>query len=335
MPIQPDIGSVHVNQILTGISVGFMLDPADFVADRAWPNVPVQKKSDSYYVFDRRFWMRNQMRKRSPGTESQGTGFDVAPDAYLCEVYGLHADISDIIRSNTDSPINLDRENTSLLAQQALIARESTWKTAALATGSWDTTSQTGVASASPAANQFTRWDFATGSDPVANINAWKRIIKFDRFTGKDPNVLLIGQEVWDALKTNASIIDRIKYGQTAPGPAQVTRNVVAQLFELDEILVGKATEVTSAEGAATTTAATIIGKQGLLFYRPPAAGVMTASAGYTFSWTGLHGMSQMGHRIKKFRMEHLESDRIELQMAYAQKVISRDLGLYLQTMVS
>jgi hypothetical protein len=335
MPIQPDIGNVHVNQILTNISVGFMLAPGDFIADQAWPNVPVEKKSDSYYVFDRRFWMRNQVRERAPGTESQGTGFNVAPDAYLCKVFSLHTDISDIIRSNTDSPIQLDRENTSLLSQQALINREATWVAKAMVAGSWDTTSQAGVASASPSANQFTRWDFATGSDPVANINAWKRIIKFDRFTGKDANVLAIGQEVWDALKTNASIIDRIKYGQTAPGPAQVTRNVVAQLFELDEILVGRATQVTSAEGAATTTAATIVGKQGLLFYRPPSAGVMTASAGYTFSWKGYHGMSQMGHRIRKFRMENLESDRIEMTMAYDQKVISRDLGLYLSAMVS
>ena len=33
-------------------------------------------------------------------------------------------------------------------------------------------------------------------------------------------------------------IVDRLKYGQTAPRPAQVTKEAMAALFELDEIMV-------------------------------------------------------------------------------------------------
>jgi hypothetical protein len=333
MPIQPDLGAVHVNRPLTNISLAFMLDPSAFVADRAFPNIPVEYRSDTFYTFDRTFWLRDNMRKRGPGTESQGTGFEVATTPYLCDLFALHVDVSDIVRANADGAINMDRESTSLLVQQAMIKREKTWAARALVGASW-TSTQTGVASASPGANQFTRWDFA-GADPVAQILAWKRIVQITNFTGKRPNVLVIGQEVWDALLTNASIMDRLKYGQTQGRPAQVTMSAVAQLLELDEIIVGSSVEVTSAEGVTPVTAATIIGKKGLLFYRPSAPGMMTPSAGYTFSWRGYHGMTDMGHRIKKFRMEPIASDRIEVEMAYDQRVISADLGVFLDVMVS
>jgi len=58
-------------------------------------------------------------------------------------------------------------------------------------------------------------------------------------------------------------------------------------------------------------------------------------SGGYTFSWNGFAGAGPQGQRIKRFRMEHLESDRIEAQMAYDQKLVGADLGCYFATIVA
>ena len=70
-----------------------------------------------------------------------------------------------------------------------------------------------------------------------------------------------------------------------------------------------------------------VSGNNALLTYAPATPGKLIPSAGYTFSWSGLYGSSAMGGRIKKFRMEHLESDRIESALAYTQKVSATDLG--------
>ena len=44
----------------------------------------------------------------------------------------------------------------------------------------------------------------------------------------------------------------------------------------------------------------------------------MTPSAGYTFNWTGMIGSTGgAGLRIKTFRMEHLASDRVEIDAAF------------------
>jgi len=332
MPIQPDKGAVHVSRPLTNISLAFLQKDDAFIADRVWPNIPVDKSSDTYYTFDRTFFMRDDMKERAVGAESQGTGFQVATSPYNCKLFALHFDIFDQVAANADSPINLDREGLNLLTQKALIKREKTWAAKALVGANW-TLTRTGVASA-PTGVQFIQWDQAA-SDPVKDVLRWKREIQITNFTGVRPNGLVIGQDTLDALMTNASIIDRLKYGQTAPGPVDVTLEGLRQMFKLDYLLVGSAVEVTSNEGAATATAASIIGKNGLIFYRPPAAGLMTPSSGYTFSWKGYHGMSEMGHRVSRFRMEWLKSDRLELEMAYDQSIVSKDLGTFLSGMVA
>jgi len=68
-------------------------------------------------------------------------------------------------------------------------------------------------------------------------------------------------------------------------------------------------------------------GNNALLTYKPSSAGLMTPSAGYTFSWTGNVGSGNDGMRVKRFRMEHLASDRVEIEMSYDQKLVAADLG--------
>lgn len=45
-------------------------------------------------------------------------------------------------------------------------------------------------------------------------------------------------------------------------------------------------------------------------------------------------GATTMGHRIKRFRMENLESDRVEVQMAYDHNVTGADLGYFFENAV-
>lgn len=119
----------------------------------------------------------------------------------------------------------------------------------------------------------------------------------------------------------------RVDRGQTQ-GPALVMRQTLAALFELEEVLVMDAIENTAREGAAGAYSF-IGGKHALLVYAPPSPSLMVPSAGYTFSWSGLLGAGQMGSRIKRFRMEHLASDRIEVETAFDQKLVSADLGFF------
>lgn len=326
---QPTPGDVHIDRPLTNLSVAFLQAREKFIADRVFPMVPVDSQSNKFFTYDRGQFWRDQMTLRAPGAESNEVGYSVTTDNYFADVWALHHDIPDQVRANADAPIRPDMESTELLMHQFLIKREKLWASSFFTTGVW-TTDITGVNSA-PSGGQVLRWNVAN-STPIKDIDAGRSSIA--KLTGYEPNVLVIGREVWEILRNHADIIDRIKYMGTNANPAVVTRQAVAQLLELDEILVAGSVENTAREGA-TNAYAFINGKNALLAYRAPAPGIMTPSAGYMFAWTGYTGAGAGGQRIRKFRMEHLASDRVELEAAFVHKKVSADMGYFFSTIVA
>lgn len=327
---QPTLGDVHVNRPLTNISIAYIQAAGHFVADKLFPTIQVPMQSDRYYTYDRGDFNRDEMQVRAPGTESAGSGYDLDnTPTYYAPVRAFHKDVDDQIRANSDSPLNPDRDATIFVTQKALIKREVTFAETIFVAGIW-TSEKTGVNSDVITASEFLIWNDAN-SDPIADVRSAKRAILLA--TGFEPNTLTLGTAVFDALVDHPDIIDRIKYGQTPGAPAMVNESTLAQLFGLDRILVSKAIQNTAAKGQ-TEVSVFIAGNHALLSYVTPTPGIMVPSAGYTFSWTGWMGASGMGHRIKRFRMEQLEADRIEAQMAYDQKVVGADLSFFFNNAV-
>lgn len=336
----PTINSVHINRPLTNISIAWRQSQIDFVADRVFPIIPVSKQSDLYYVYDRSYWYRSEMQLRAPGTESAGGGFKVTTDNYYCPVYALHKDIDDQIRSNEDAPLSLERDSVEWLNLQAMIKKEQLFATSFLTGGVWSyeydgvSSSPTATSSLDPtsdANNNVLQWNDAS-STPIEDIRRAKTYVK--EKTGYMPNILTIGQKVYDALVDHPDVIDRIKFGQTPGAPAMAGREVLAKLFEVDEVNIASGVNNTAAEGA-TEANSFIVGKHALLTYRPPRPSILTPSAGYTFGWTGYLGGGVGAFQISKFRMEHLKSDRVEGELAYAQKKVAGDLGFFFDGIVA
>lgn len=330
---QPSAGDVHVNAPLGNISIAYIQDDTNFVADKVFPNLPVQKQSDRYYVYNRADFNRDEMEERAPATESAGNGYDLDnTPTYYAPVYAYHKDVDDQIRANSDSVLSPDRDATIFVTQKALIKRERTFATKYFQPGIW----QFGAIGVDvvTGANQFLQWSDA-GSTPIEDIRAAKRSVQ--QHTGFKPNVLVLGPTVWDTLVDHPDIVDRIKFSSSPNSPAIANKNTIAQLFEVDEVLVMESIVNLGAKGAtfaasmANENSQFIGGNNALLAYRTPSPGLMVPTAGYTFSWNGWMGASGMGHRIKRFRMEPLESDRIEVQMAYDQKVVGSDLAYFFE----
>ena len=318
----PVAGDVHVNTPLTNISIAYLQNANNFVASKVFPNIPVTKQSDRYYTYDRGEFNRDEMKKRAPGTESAGGSYTVDnTPSYFADVYAFHKDVPDQIRANSDSVLSPDREATEYCTQKGLIKREKLWASKFFATGIW-TTDQT-----------TSNWGpTGTATDPIIDIRTGKRVVL--ESTGFEPNTLVLGKAVYDILADNADVIERVNAGQTPNGPAMGTIMAMMMLFEIERIFVMKAVENTAKEGA--TAVHSFIGSaDALLCYSAPSPGIMTPTAGYTFSWTGFMGAGAEGGRIKRFRMEKLESDRIEIQMAFDQKLVAADLGYFFDTPIA
>lgn len=312
---QPTRSDVHVNRPLTNISIAFMQDLKNFVAGRVFPSVSVSKQSDVYFKYTQADWFRSDAQKRAPGTESAGSGFGISTDSYSCDVFALHKDIDDQVRDNQDDPIALDRDAAQWLAQQLLLKLEKEWVAEFFTTSVW--TGSTTAGDITPS----TLWS-ASGSDPVADVDAQKDSML--RKTGYMPNKLVVGPKIHTALRSNAAILDRIKYTQKGVP----TEDILASLFGVDEYMVARATENTAKEGA-TASYSLLYDNDALLCYSAPSPGILKPSAGYTFNWSGFMGSQNSGMRMKSFRMEQLGSDRVEGEMAFDQKLVAADLGVF------
>lgn len=313
---QPDVRDVHVDAVLTNMALMFLQPDSSFVAWRAFPPVPVEKKSDFYYTFDRNDFFRDEMKKRAPATESAGGGYTQSTDTYNADVWALHKDIPDQVRANADSPLSPDRNAVQYLTQQAKIRAERQWAADYFVTGVWGT-------SATP----LTLWDDWT-SDPASDVDSAARTILAS--TGMKPNKLIVGYDVFNKLKRHPLIAEQYKYTSSD----NITPELLARVFGVDEVLVCQAIYATNVEGE-TAAYSFIHGKHALLVYAAPSASIEVPSAGYTFVWTGIAGGIGENAAVGQFRMEQLKADRTEIEMAWDNKLTSAALGYFFENVIT
>jgi len=323
-PTQSDL---HVNVPLTNVSIAYLQQSSAYIADKVFPKVPVSKQSDLFWKMSKSDWRRTDVKKRAPGSETPGVGWNYTTDNYFAHVYGVHRDIDDQVRANADSNFKLDKESTEFITNQLLLQRDIDWNAKFFADGVWDK-KYTGT-------TDFTKWDDAA-SDPVGDVDKW--IIEFRKQTGFAPNVMVLGAHVMSALKQHIDIIDRVKYTQKGI----VSEDLIATLFNVPRLYTSYATvtdtpklnDAVAQDAAAQYQFITPSGSC-LLLHTASAPGLMTPTAGYTFTWNGYMAGNSQGIRIKRFRQEAIASDRVEAEMTYDMKVICKDLGMYIKDAVT
>jgi hypothetical protein len=347
------MSDLHVNALLTDMSGMYAQEQDAFIARDVFPIVPVTKVSDRYVMYSRADFNRNQMAKRAPGTMVKNIGYRVDTNpTYLCDVWALGKPIDDQVRGNADSIFNLDLEATRLLTTQSLINREFQWMSTFFQPGVWSN-QWAGAAAATPpyptvpgTAYSFMKWS-NSASTPIQDVRQLKQLVQLT--TGYRANRMVIGRPTFDVLLDHPEFVDRVKYGQTAPKPAQVILDTLAAIFEMDRVHVSDAIYNTSGEVAGPDSGATytppaynagvnageanafLAGPNVWIGYTPSAPGIMTPACGYTFAWSGYFGATQAGERISSYYFQPDRSTHVEIESAYVHKVISADMGGFLQ----
>lgn len=324
----PTRQQIHIDRALTNISVAYMQDSSNFIADKVFPVIGVQKQSDTYFEYKREDFFRDDAQLRAKGTESAGGTYDVdVADPYFCRKYAFHTDVNEEDRVNADTPLRPDQDATELVSQKLLIRRENMWAQNFFRPGVWGKEVQ-GVDSGATA-GQTVQFNDPT-SDPIKFIT--DENTRMMELTGYKSNTLVLSPYVVNALRNHPDIIDRIKYTQKGI----VTTDLLATLFEVDNVYVPTAIQNTAAKGK-DAAMSFIMGKHALLMYVEKNPGIKKASAGYTFAWTGLKGAGALGNRINRIPMPWLGegTERIEAEMALDMKVVGADLGIFLKDIVA
>lgn len=281
MADQPGTGDVHVDGLLTQLSLGITNDR--FISRFFFPQVQVNKQSDLIATYTKSDQFRLAAKKTTEREPPPLGGYTVGSDSYFCEEWSIGHFISDRRRANTDVPYNAERDGTIWLVDKLELAHEYEFVNSFWTTGEW-TVDKVG-------ASDFTKWsDYAT-STPITDIRGWSRTIR-RALGGFSPNTFGVGDLCWDKLADHPDFLERIKYGSSSASPAMVTPNLVAQLCGLERVLVGVSMYTTDAEGTAegSVTYTPFWDDDALLMYVSPRPSLWSASAGYRFNWSTVWG---------------------------------------------
>lgn len=314
---QPTSSQVHVDAILTNVSVAYFQQQQNFIASRVFPIVPVAKQSDKFFKYTKNDWFRDEAQRRADATESAGGGYNLTTDSYQADVYAFHKDVGDQTRANADAPINVDREATEFVTSRIALKMETQFVSNFFTTSIWGTDS-----------TPTNLWSDYTSSDPIGDVETGKRTILST--TGYEPNTLVLGYDVFIQLKNHPDLVDRIKYTSSNV----LTEDVMASLFGVPRVMVAKSVRATNNEGG-TEAYAFNYGKNALLTYSAPSAGLLQPSGGYVMSWTGVSQGLGATIGTSRIRMESFKADRIEAEVAFDMKVIAADLGFFFSSCVA
>lgn len=327
----PYLSQVHVDRPMTNMSIAYIQSESAFVCGKVFPYVPVNKKSDRYFVYNKDDWFRDDAQLRAPNTESAGGGYDIDnTPSYTCLVYAYHKDIDEQENANSDIPLNAERDATRFVTRKLLLRQEIQWVSDFFTTSKW-TGSSTG-GDITPG----TLWSDPT-STPIEDVQAQQLAILTN--TGFEANTFVLGFAVYQALIRHPDIIDLIKYGAGPGNPAIANEAALAKIFSVARVVVSKSVKNTAAKtpGSTTFTGALTAGKNALVCYVSDAPGIMEPSSGYTFMWKGIS--RGLDTTIAAYRIPMpwlgLETVRVEAEIAFANKLVGADLGAFFSAAVA
>jgi hypothetical protein len=303
----PTLRDLHIEAPLSNVSIAYTND--GYIADQIFPVVPVQKKSDLYWIFPKDQWFRNETGTRAPGTRAPRIDYTVTTASYLCLMYALARGIPDEVRKNADNPMRPDVEATEFLTDKLVMAQE--FRVANMTVGassSWGSS-----------ASVSTTWDLDT-SDPIGDVDTiMNNIVKA---IGRMPNTMAMSWDVWRKLKNHPDLLDRIRF--TRPGTL-VTPKDFMDWTGIQKLVVGTAIYNSAAEGG-TWSSAYIWGKNVFIGYVAPNPSLLTPSAGYVLEW--------QNRQIARFREDQERQDVIEATHSTAEVITASDAGAVLSNAV-
>jgi len=319
---------------LTNISIGYR--NGTYIADRVFPHVRVSKQSDYFYTFLKGAWFRNEASVRGPGATARRSGYPITTDSYFCEEYALAHPIPIELINNADVVLDPMSTGVRFATDKVMLAKEKIVSDLVTTAGNWTTSDDVAAA-----------WVGDSSSTFIDDMLTQKEVIR--KLIGRYPNCLLMDAKTFNEVKQTPDLLDRIKYTGTQGKPADVTTSTIAQLFELDEVMIGQALYSSDEETVAGTEFTAVdlwetnaTKGAALLYYRPTAPAIDVPAAGYVFNWSGDAGQasalkaSDAYRSVRYWWEDDIKSWIVEASEYLDAKVTCADAGcLFYDTIVT
>lgn len=329
---------VHVDRPLSNFSVAHFQNTADFVSQRFFPTISVNHVSDKFTFYPSGYFNRIASdSKRAEEGVANSISYSTTMRDYHCREEALRVFISDRKRSNVDSQFQLDREASILLTMSLLLHREDWFVNEfMLPTSGW-TTNVTGVASGATGIQEgggsILKWS-DTASDPVKDMLDLHR--EMLRVGKRKPNKCIMTLDVYNVIRNHPDVMDRIRFTGSSNAPAIAGLNALAQLFELQEIIIMQTVLNVAPQGIEDpvtglppTKDVFLAENKMLLASVESGLGLMVPTAGLTFMHNRYLAQSVSGGPAVRRYREHpgKKGEYIEAEYSMDQRIVAPDLG--------
>lgn len=120
----PGLAAIHIDSALTNLSILYRNEL--FVAERVAPILPVQKRSDRYFIYDRAMMLGNTTidvngksnAEREPNAEAAEINYTIGTDGYYAREFALRQFVSDAETAYADSPLTPDADAALFLTNR-------------------------------------------------------------------------------------------------------------------------------------------------------------------------------------------------------------------------
>lgn len=329
--IQAEIakGTFRPHTALSNMALAYYQNNTTSFAKTIFPICPVTLSSDNYYIFDKEELLRDNWHKKPAYGKVDPAVLSEHTKQYACQVDQMIMGIdqirqTDLARRMGPRIANKKQQRTKTMAEQANIHQDRLFAEKYFKKGAWKQESS-GVDTTVPDSGQFIK--FSNGnSDPIAFIDQKKTDIHGE--TGRMPNRLVLGVNVFNKLKKHPAILDRVKYGGSTPNPAKVTLNVLAQLFGIDRVKVPLSIMNKAELGQNADMGYIGDPNAFLLAYATDTPDIEEPSAGYIFTWDML-GDGNLFPVLNYPGEQGTHAEFIEGLMAMDMKKTADDLAMF------
>lgn len=262
-----------IDPILSNVIQGYR--NSDLVGSELFPLVPVTASGGQIIEFGREAF-RLYNARRAPGGNTKRISMGYAGKPYSLFQDSLEAIVPrENLRDARNVP-GIDLASRAVMITMKALQLGLEVDQAAIATNlsNYGASNKVTLAGA-------TKWSASTGT-PLTDIDTGREAIR--SATGIYPNILFLSAVAFNACKNNPSVISRVQYNaNVAVDATAITPAILAGLFNVDRVIVGKAISFTDAN-----VSSDVWGNNAILAYVPQGSlGLEEPSFGYTYTLEG------------------------------------------------
>lgn len=322
MPYVFDPNDVHINTALTNISQAYKNE--ELVADRVSPRIPVTFRSDKYYILDEMEAFNVASDATAPNTDAREIAITLSSDEYAVKDYALGAWVPRETIANADDPVNPLGRAVEGIRNRLLLAREKRVADLVFAAATYPVGYKTTLADGS-------RWDDYTTGTP--NVDPIEQLLGYMDIPLQRPNRLLIGAAAWAALRVHPAVVASIyplggNAGTGGVGGTFASAAALAEVLELDEVIVGRARYNTAAAGQAGSLSR-IWGNHALLYYQEQSPSLDTPTSFFSFETTASNIVRDFDPKKGVMGSEYVKDG-----WSHVDKVVSAKSAYFIETVV-